>query len=153
MADPNQDGLPLNEMQDARRQARRFEALRDAHQREMAEDYVELIADLIDNMGEARVTDLAERLSVTPATVNSALQRLVRDGLVDKRPYRSIFLTKAGREMAIASRKRHKLVVDFLMTLGISREIAEIDAEGIEHHVSEETIAAFQREVSKKGKR
>jgi len=92
------------ELQEAKNQARSFEALREAHQREMFEDYVELIADLIDNTGEARVTDLAERLGVTPATVNSALQRLVREGLVRKLPYRSIFLTDEGRELAINSR-------------------------------------------------
>jgi DtxR family transcriptional regulator, manganese transport regulator len=139
-------------LREAKRQARNFEALREAHQREMFEDYVELIADLIDTLGEARVTDLAERLGVTPATVNSAIGRLVREGLVDKRPYRSIFLTAAGRALADASRERHRLVVDFLLALGISRETAEIDAEGIEHHISAETTEAFRRVVQEKAK-
>lgn len=137
-------------LQEAKNQARSFEALREAHQREMFEDYVELIADLIDNNGEARVTDLAERLAVTPATVNSALQRLVREGLVRKLPYRSIFLTDEGRKLAVNSKIRHQLVVSFLTVIGVSQDVAEIDAEGIEHHISAETMAAFQRIIDER---
>ncbi|MEO0394135.1 MAG: manganese-binding transcriptional regulator MntR [Pseudomonadota bacterium] len=139
--------IPGPNLPEAKSQARSFEALREAHQREMFEDYVELIADLIDSTGEARVTDLAERLGVTPATVNSALQRLVREGLVRKLPYRSIFLTDEGRDLAVSSRKRHQLVVAFLQAIGVDQDVAEIDAEGIEHHLSTETMAAFQRVV------
>ena len=139
--------IPAPNLPEAKNQARSFEALREAHQREMFEDYVELIGDLIDTMGEARVTDLAERLGVTPATVNSALQRLVREGLVRKLPYRSIFLTDEGRALAVSSRKRHQLVVAFLRAIGVDQDVAEIDAEGIEHHLSEQTMAAFQRVV------
>ena len=62
------------------RQAERFGHVRDAHQRELAEDYVELIADLIEQKGEARAVDLAGCLGVTNATVNNAIQRLRRDG-------------------------------------------------------------------------
>jgi DtxR family manganese transport transcriptional regulator len=115
----------------------------------MQEDYVELIAELIAAHGEARASDLAERLGVTAATVANTLTRLQRDGLVEKRPYRSIFLTDAGAEIAARSRARHEIVVRFLLALGLSPEIAETDAEGLEHHLSEETLAtldAFQRE-------
>jgi DtxR family manganese transport transcriptional regulator len=69
-----------DEKREAVRQAERFGRVRDAHQRELAEDYVELIADLIDQRGEARVVDLAGCLGVTSATVNNAIQRLQRDG-------------------------------------------------------------------------
>ncbi|MGE0766057.1 MAG: manganese-binding transcriptional regulator MntR [Hyphomicrobiaceae bacterium] len=124
--------------------AERFQRVRDAHQTEMAEDYVELIADLIDEKGEARVVDLAEGLGVTMPTVNNAVQRLQRDGFVTSKPYRSIFLTARGQEMATAARERHRLVVDVLMALGVDADTAEVDAEGIEHHVSEATLAAFR---------
>ena len=87
-------------LREAKRQARSFEEVRRAHQQEVAQDYLELIADLIDVMGEARTVDLAARLGVTAATVNSTLQRLVREGLVRKERYRSIFLTEAGRRLA-----------------------------------------------------
>jgi DtxR family manganese transport transcriptional regulator len=131
------------------RQARRFKKVRDAHQTEVAEDYVELIAELIDNSGEARLVDLAERLGVTNATVNNTIQRLVRDGLVSCRPYRSIFLTDQGRALAIASRERHRLVRDFLLALGVDPETAEADAEGIEHHVSDATLSTFRSYLAK----
>jgi DtxR family manganese transport transcriptional regulator len=132
-------------MREARRQARSFEKVREAHQREVAEDYVELIADLIASSGEARVVDLAERLGVTSATVNNTLQRLVAQGLVRKERYRSIFLTDEGRAMAEESRHRHRLVVDLLMRLGVEREAAETDAEGVEHHISRHTLSAIER--------
>jgi DtxR family manganese transport transcriptional regulator len=137
---------------EARRQAKSFQELRRAHQREMAEDYVELIADLIEVEGEARVVELAERLGVTPATVNNAIARLVKSGLVKKARYRAIFLTDSGRELARKSRERHLLVRDVLMELGVDRDTAEIDTEGIEHHVSPKTLAVFRKFLEGKGK-
>jgi DtxR family manganese transport transcriptional regulator len=115
----------------------------------MAEDYVELIADLIDEKGEARVVDLAERLGVTKPTVNNAIQRLQRDGFVRSEPYRAIFLTEKGRGLAVASRERHRVVREFLVALGVDAETADTDAEGIEHHVSTATLGAFRRYLSR----
>lgn len=125
-------------------QARRFSKVRLAHSTEVQEDYVELIGDLIAERGEARVVDLAERFGVTTATVANTLGRLKRDGLVENRRYRSIFLTDAGRRMADAARARHDVVVAFLLKLGVSRAVAELDAEGLEHHLSEETLHAMR---------
>lgn len=138
---------PPARLREAKRQARSFESVRQAHQREVAEDYVELIADLIDVTGEARAVDLAERLGVTNATVNTTVARLIREGLVRKEPYRSIFLSEDGRALAEAARQRHRIVRDFLVAIGVDRETAEIDAEGIEHHTSERTLDALRRFV------
>ena len=132
---------------EASRQAARFKKVRDAHQTEVAEDYVELIADLIEETGEARVVDLAQRLGVSNATVNNTITRLKRDRLVTSKPYRSIFLTTTGRNLANESRDRHDVVVSFLLSLGIPAPVAESDAEGIEHHVSRDTLAAFVRHL------
>lgn len=129
---------------EAEEQARRFARVREAHRTEMQEDYVELIAELITAHGEARATDLAERLGVTAATVANTLGRLKRDGLVESRRYRSIFLTEAGVAMAARSRAKHEVVVRFLRMLGVSDETAEIDAEGLEHHLSDETLDAMR---------
>lgn len=138
----------------ARLQAERFQRVREAHQTELAEDYVELIADLIDTLGEARVVDLATRLGVSSATVNNALQRLQRDGLVSMKPYRSIFLTQEGHELAIAARQRHSVVREFLISLGVDAATADSDAEGIEHHVSAASLDAFRAHLRrhKKGR-
>ena len=123
--------------------AAKFDRIRRAHQSEVAEDYVEMISDLIEETGEARTVDLAARFGVTSPTVNAIVRRLQRENLVETRPYRSIFLTEAGMALAESSRARHQIVRDFLVTIGVPETIAEEDAEGVEHHVSEETLAVF----------
>ena len=130
-------------------QAAGFEAVREARRSETAEDYVELIDDLIKATGEARVVDVAARMGVSHATVNRILARLAKEGLVSTQPYRSIFLTDAGTDLAQESRERHRIVVEFLCALGIDEATAERDAEGIEHYVSAETITAFQQWAGK----
>lgn len=117
---------------------------------ETAQDYVEAIADLTAARGEARVVDLARRLGVTHVTVNRTLSRLKQAGYVNTRPYRSISLTKTGRQLAAECKQRHETVAAFLRSLGISEKEAEMDAEGIEHHVSPETLAAFERCLKKR---
>ena len=123
--------------------AAKFDRIRRAHQSEVAEDYVEMISDLIEKTGEARTVDLAARFGVTSPTVNAIVRRLQRENLVETRPYRSIFLTEAGKALAESSRARHQIVRDFLVTIGVPETIAEEDAEGVEHHVSEETLSVF----------
>ena len=123
--------------------AAKFDRIRRAHQSEVAEDYVEMISDLIEETGEARTVDLAAKFGVTSPTVNAIVRRLQREYLVETRPYRSIFLTEAGKALAESSRARHQIVRDFLVTIGVPETIAEEDAEGVEHHVSEETLAVF----------
>lgn len=135
----------MSEPAGAARRAAAFQRMRDAHSTEMAEDYVELIGDLIAEVGEARLTDLAQNLGVSHATAAKVVQRLAREGLVESRPYRSIFLTAEGETVAAASRERHRIVHEFLLALGVSDRVAEADSEGIEHHVSSETLAVFQR--------
>jgi DtxR family manganese transport transcriptional regulator len=127
----------------ARASAAKFDRIRQAHQSEVAEDYVEMIAELIAETGEARTVDLAARFGVTSPTVNAIIQRLQRENLVETRPYRSIFLTEAGETMARQAQERHQVVRDFLVTIGVPAPIAEEDAEGVEHHVSPETLAVF----------
>ncbi len=117
-----------------------FRRTRKDHSMETAEDYVELIDDLILEQREARIVDIARRLDVSAVTVNQTISRLQRDGLVEKEPYRSVFLTAKGRELAQASRRRHETVYQFLCRLGVSEKQARIDAEGIEHHISEATL-------------
>ena len=123
--------------------ARAFAKVREAHQTETAEDYVEMIADLIELEGEARVIDLARYFGVTHATVSKIVTRLNKEGYVVNRPYRSLFLTEKGRSLAQRCKERHDIVFSFLRSLNIEPETAHLDAEGIEHHVSEETLKAL----------
>ena len=133
----------MSDIYTAARRAAAFRATREAHSTEMAEDYVEMVGDLIAERGEARLTELAEHMGVTHATAAKVVARLKSLGLVESRPYRSIFLTAEGAAVAERSRARHQVVVDFLRALGVGEQAAEIDAEGIEHHVGEETLRAF----------
>lgn len=126
-------------------QADHHRQVRAARQTEIMEDYVELIADLIDSTGEARSVEIARRLGVTNPTVARMIGRLRDAGWIEAQPYRAIFLTDEGRRIAEASRRRHQLVVETLTAIGVSEEAARADAEGIEHHVSEETLDAFER--------
>src|SRR5919199_3488260 len=134
------------------RRAQQFRSTRRAHETETAEDYVELIADLIEAAGEARSVEIAARLGVSGPTVTKTVGRLQRDGLVESRPYRSIFLTPAGWDMARRCRRRHRIVLEFLLSLGVDEETARIDAEGMEHHVSERTLDVFERAIGGVGR-
>lgn len=133
--------------------AENFRQTRRARKTEIAEDYVELIADLIHSGGEARAVDIARGLGVSHATVVKTIGRLQREGLVVSKPYRAIFLTEEGRRLALWSRRRHELVVKFLLAIGVSEETAHADAEGMEHHVSAETLAAFERYIAPQAKK
>ncbi|MEM9645855.1 MAG: manganese-binding transcriptional regulator MntR [Planctomycetota bacterium] len=113
---------------------------RDDHASELAEDYVEAIAAVISEYGVCRAVDLVNHFDVTHATVNNTVGRLQRGGLVQTKPYQPIELTAAGRRLATSSKKRHQIVEAFLIKLGVSERTAAIDTEGIEHHVSAETL-------------
>ena len=130
--------------QGSKHQAENLSQTRREHANEIAEDYVEAIADLVSETGEARVVDLAKRLGVTHVTVNRTIARLQKAGLLTSQPYRAIFLTEGGKKLALSCKSRHETVVNFLRSLGIPERVAEMDAEGIEHHVSPATLAAFR---------
>lgn|GEM_PF-263825 len=139
--DSNVRTLPDDFPADPRTEA--FQGVREARRNELAEDYVELIAELIHEQGEARPVDIAARLGVKVPTVSKTLDRLAREGLITRAKYRSVFLTDDGRSLAKECRRRHEIVLRFLIRLGLDPETAERDAEGIEHHVSERTLALF----------
>ena len=122
-----------------------FKKVRDAHKTENTEDYLEIIADLLNSKGEARIVDIANELDIAQATANKTIQRLLNQGFVKKEPYRSIFLTLKGQELASISKKRHIVVLTFLKKLGIDPQTAEADAEGIEHHVSDKTLKKMEQ--------
>lgn len=129
----------------AARQAAAHSKIRRDHSGEIAEDYVEVIQQLTRERGEARTVDIARRLGVSHVTVTKTIDRLQKDGLVHSEPYRSIFLSDDGRTLAQRVEERHALVVQFLRKLGVNATDADHDAEGIEHHMSDATLAAFRR--------
>lgn len=133
------------------RNASAHERTRRDHSTETAEDYVEAVAELIARHGTCRVIDLAERFGVSHVTVIRVVQRLERDGLVATEPYKPIELTAKGRRLAKHCRERHEIVYRFLLAIGVDPATAAIDSEGIEHHVSPETLERL-REITESGR-
>lgn len=130
-----------------------FRRMRTDHATETGEDYVELVADLLDIKGEARTVDLAKRLGVTAVTVSKTIQRLEKSGLIKTEPYRSIFLTEKGRKVAKDVKDRHDTVQAFLEAIGVRPEIAKEDSEGMEHHISKETLNCMKRFLQKSSRK
>ncbi|MAT81803.1 MAG: transcriptional regulator MntR [Phycisphaerae bacterium] len=125
--------------------ANQFAKTRTDHASETAEDYVEAIEDILTAQPSCRVKDLSERMDVSHVTVTRILQRLTNEGLVAKEPYGPVSLTPIGKRMAKASRRRHELLLEFLLALGVPEADAVRDTEGMEHHVSESTLKCMRR--------
>ena len=136
---------------EAAAQSDRFTQARAAQSMAILEDYAEMIGDLMEEMGEARITDIAKRMGVTHPTATKAVARLKREGLAVSRPYRGVFLTDEGLALADRVRARHRTVVEVLVALGVPPETAELDAEGMEHHVSDITLSAFEAFLKEAG--
>jgi len=130
-------------------QSTRFAKTRAAHRDETAEDYVEAIAQLIQQSGTARISTLAKCMGVSHVTVTRIIDRLARQGLVTKEPRKPIHLTPKGQAVATQSQARHEIVLAFLLALGIDNTQAQIDAEGIEHHTSQQTLQALKQLTQK----
>lgn len=128
----------------------RFTETRGHHKNETAEDYTELVADLIGENGEARVCDIARRLGVSHVTAIRTIKRLTEQGYVTTEPYRPILLTTKGMRVAKEAKERHEILLELLLALGVPRQIAEVDAEGAEHHISSTTLKCIRKFLSTK---
>lgn len=133
------------------RPAEAFHRVRKAHATELAEDYVEAIADTIEAEGECRVKHLAQKFGVTHVTVSKAVARLVEQGLATTERQKPIELTAVGKKLARESKRRHDIVLAFLRAVGVGEATAEIDAEGIEHHISPETLDRLREFTERQG--
>jgi DtxR family transcriptional regulator, manganese transport regulator len=134
----------------AQDQAKSHRRTRDDHRHETAEDYVEMVAQVIEQQGLCRVVDLARSFGISHVTVTRTVARLQDLGYLDTAPYRPITLTVKGKRLAAQSRQRHELVYKFLLAIGVSPQVAATDAEGIEHHVSKQTLEQFQLFIESK---
>lgn len=111
------------------------------------EDYLERIHELIETKGYARVSDIADSLSLSRPSVSNMVQRLSRLGFLVYEKYRGITLTEHGLEVARRIQCRHVILTEFLSLLGLDRRVVAKDVEGIEHHVSAETLLQLERVV------
>ncbi|BDH63430.1 manganese transport transcriptional regulator [Rhizophagus irregularis] len=104
------------------------------------EDHIEQIYLLIENKGYARVSDIAEALSVLPSSVTKMVQKLDKDGYLVYEKYRGLTLTSKGERLGKRLVKRHELLEQFLRLIGVDEELIYADVEGIEHHLSWNSI-------------
>jgi|TARA_B100001059_G_scaffold50276_1_gene43376 DtxR family manganese transport transcriptional regulator len=117
-----------------------YSNIRNQNKNEILEDYVEAIQEISEIKGDVKNADLAIHFGVSQATINKNIKRLISSKLATSEPYRSIFLTDEGKKLAAISKEKHNIVYQFLIKLGVSKKIAQYDSEGIEHHVSDETL-------------
>jgi Mn-dependent DtxR family transcriptional regulator len=104
------------------------------------EDYIEKIYSLIENKGYARVSDIADELMVHPSSVTKMVQKLDKDGYLVYEKYRGLILTAKGNKAGKRLLERHTLLESFLRTIGVKEEHVYEDVEGIEHHLSWNSI-------------
>ncbi len=104
------------------------------------EDYIEQIYILIEDKGYARVSDIAENLSVHPSSVTKMVQKLDKDEYLIYEKYRGLSLTMKGKKIGKRLVYRHELLEQFLRVIGVKEEHIYEDVEGIEHHLSWESI-------------
>jgi Mn-dependent DtxR family transcriptional regulator len=109
-----------------------------------AEDYLERIHELIEEKGYARVVDIASSLKVKQASVTSMVQKLGESGYLKYEKYRGLILTKKGREVARKIQSRHETLSRFFSLFGLDKETQRRDIEGIEHHLSPETVEVLE---------
>jgi len=105
-----------------------------------AEDYLERIHELIESKGTAHVADIAQSLNVGQSSVTSMVQKLADDGYLRYEKYRSLTLTDAGRAVAEKIHGRHTVLANFFTLFDLDAETQARDIEGIEHHLSPDTL-------------
>ena len=137
----------------------RLEGLKSAHIREMQnrnvrvstriEDFLEIIVELEDIHGEARVSDIASNLAISRPTVVRMLGKMAKEGWIEKTPYRPVKLCPKGRQHAEWMRERHSILFSFLRHLAIDETTAHHETEGIEHHLSESTVKTIQNLIQR----
>ena len=124
-----------------------FIATRKHHLLELAEDYVEIIYDLIQEKNEARVCDIAKHIGVSHVTVIRTVGRLKKKGFLLSQQHQPITLTDEGIKLSKFCKKRHAFLLKYLLALGVPAHIAQIDVEGMEHHISPVTMKVFQKHL------
>lgn len=120
-----------------------FKTTRTKQQTALAEDYTELVADLIKLHGKARTCEIARMMGISHVAAIKAIQRLVRDGYLETSPHKPIQLTLKGKRTATKAKRKHEILMKFLLSLGVPEAVAAADVEGIEHHISPETLKAI----------
>ena len=114
------------------------------------EDYIEAIYMIEQEKENIKSVDIAYRLGVSKPAVNKAMNELNSLNLIEKSNYSNIVLTDEGRKLAKKIYDKHTLIYEFLLSIGVSKENANIDCCKIEHVISEETAECMKKHLNKK---
>ena len=136
------------------RRAERLESIKQAHKSSKAdsssrmEDYLEVISELVELKGYANTLDISRYMNVSAPSVTKMLQRLDESGYLEYEKYRGINLTPKGNAIADTIRQKHGILLEFFRMLGIDHDIANRDAEGLEHHLNPKTIKRLRKFIT-----
>jgi Mn-dependent DtxR family transcriptional regulator len=109
------------------------------------EDYLEVIYELLKEKGYVKSKDISRILNVKASTVTIMLKALAEKKLINYEKYGGITLTEEGIKKAEEISRKHKIIIDFLLLLGIDENQANLEAEGIEHIISDETLRKIEK--------
>ena len=137
-----------------KKDANRLESIKAAHQSAKSssssrvEDYLEVIAELVELKGYATTLDISRYMNVSAPSVTKMLQRLDENGYLEYEKYHGLNLTRKGIQIAETIRQKHGILLEFFEILGVSHETANQDAEGIEHHLNPKTIKQLRKFIT-----
>ncbi len=116
---------------------------------EANEDYLERIWELLTEKGYARISDMAERLAIKPASVTNMVKKLEQLGYIKREAYRGFILTALGQKVGKKIGRRHEILREFLSFLKVPVTAMQNDIEGLEHHLSDESVKGLERLMEK----
>ena len=134
--------------------SKRLESIKAAHKIKKVssttreEDYLEVIAELVELKGYATALDISRFMNVSPPSVTKMLQKLDEKKYLEYEKYHGINLTEKGKQTANTIRQKHGLLLDFFEILGVGIDIANQDIEGIEHHLNPKTIKQLRKFIT-----
>ena len=134
--------------------SKRLESIKAAHTTKKAtsttreEDYLEVIAELVDLKGYATTLDISRFMNVSPPSVTKMLQKLDEEKYLEYEKYHGINLTNMGKQIADTIRSKHSTLLEFFEILNVGKEIANQDAEGLEHHLNPKSIRQLRKYIT-----
>ena len=134
--------------------SKRLESIKAAHKTKKIasttseEDYLEVIAELVELKGYATTLDISRFMNVSPPSVTKMLQKLDEKKYLEYEKYHGINLTAIGRQVADTIRKKHSTLLEFFEILNVGKDIANQDTEGLEHHLNDKTIRKLRKFIT-----
>ena len=134
----------------------RLESIKTAHQtqkeekqwHESREDYLEVIAELVEFKGDATTLDISKFMNVSPPSVTDMLQKLDKENYLKYKKYHGVTLTNKGKRVADTIRRKHSMLLEFFEILNVGQGIANQDTEGLEHHLNPKTIRQLRKYIT-----